>query len=293
MKELTRSAIDVARGAGRLLAEAYGRTLQISHKGAVDLVTDADHAAEDFILAELERRYPDHPVLSEEAGARAAEGPYRWVIDPLDGTVNFAHGLPHFAVLAAVQARLPEGRFETIAAVTFDPLRDELFVAEKGAGATLNGAPIRVSETSRLIDAVLATGFNYDRLFRLDDNQAEFCRLNLLTQGVRRNGSAGLDLAYVACGRLDGLWEYRLNPWDVAGGCLLVTEAQGRVGALEGGPLESAHPSVVASNGRLHTTLLEAIASARRLPANSRDGLEAFLPPEVAARLARTDRRSD
>lgn len=286
MQELTRAAIELARGAGRALVQAYGRGPKIEHKGLIDLVTDADRAAEDLILAELDRRFPDHAVFSEESGSTRADGPWRWIVDPLDGTTNFAHGLPHFAVLIALEERVAPGCFETRAAVTFDPLRDELFVAERGGGATLNGAPLHVSGTTRLMSAVLATGFAYDRLWSERDNHAEFCRLNLVSQGVRRMGSAGLDLAYVACGRLDGFWEYDLKPWDFAGGVLLVVEAGGCVDTVEREPLTLASRSILATNGLLHAPMAAALRSAAAVPVNSRRGLAELLPPEVADRLA-------
>lgn len=285
MNELTGAIVHMARNAGALLASYYGKARSISHKGAIDLVTSADHAAEDLILHEIAWRFPGDAVLAEETGAHNDAGARRWVVDPLDGTVNFAHGLPHFATLIAVEERQADGAFSPLAAVTFDPLRDELFVAEVGQGATLNGAPIHVSSTARLIDAVLATGFGYERLFRRDDNHAEFCRLNLLSQGVRRCGSAGLDLAYVACGRLDAFWEYALKPWDVVGGCLLAREAGGQVSGMGGGRVAWDKPDLVVSNGALHPLLVEGIRSARQHAANSRDGLEALLPSEVVAEM--------
>lgn len=287
MNELTLAALDMARAAGALLVDAFGRERAISKKGAIDLVTSADVAAETLILGEIARRFPDHCVLAEETGAgRVSDGPYRWVIDPLDGTVNFAHGLSHFAVLLAVQERRAGNSFDTVSAVTFDPLRNEAFVAERGTRTTLNGVPVRVSRTARLIDSVIATGFGYDRLQRTDDNHAEFCRLNLVTQGVRRAGAAGLDLAYVACGRLDAYWEYRLSPWDVTGGCLLVTEAGGQVTGIGGeASLDEHKPSVAVSNGVLHSALLTALASAHRYAPASREGLAELLPDDVAAQL--------
>ncbi len=279
-------ASDIARGAGAILRDASGRARTVAHKGPIDLVTDADHASEAYVLAEIARRFPDHAVLSEEAGRGGGDGPWRWVVDPLDGTTNFAHGVPHYAVLIAVQERVAPARFETRVAVTYDPPRDELFAAVRGAGATLDGVPVRVSATSRLVDSVLSTGFAYDRLWSADDNHAEFCRLNLVSQGVRRLGSAGLDLAWVAAGRLDAFWEYKLSPWDFAGGLLLVTEATGKVSTTDGGPMALDSRSVAASNGALHDDLLAAIASARAEPTGSRAGLDRLLPPEVRELVA-------
>jgi myo-inositol-1(or 4)-monophosphatase len=286
-RELVLAAAEVARGAGEILRRSYagtGGTVQ-SKSTLIDLVTDTDRRSEEYILAELSRRFPDHELIAEESGHAGREGRYRWLVDPLDGTVNFAHRFPVFCVLLAVQERQSGGDYRTLVAVTYDPLRDELFAAERGAGATLDGRPITVSATARLIDAILATGFEYDRLFRDDDNHREFCRLNLLTQGVRRVASAGLDLAYVACGRLDGYWEYGLHPWDVAGGMLLVTEAGGTVTGENGAEATLAGHGIVASNGRLHPPLLSALAAARRLPVGSREGLAAEVPAELAGRV--------
>jgi myo-inositol-1(or 4)-monophosphatase len=283
----------LARSAGDVLTEAFARGVQVSHKGAIDLVTTADKDSEACIIAGIRRAFPDDAILAEESGARAAGGPRRWVIDPLDGTVNFAHGLPHWCVLIAVQERQRDGAYATVAGVTWDPLRREEFVAVRGQGARLNDVPIAVSTTARLIDSVGATGFGYDRLFRGDDNHAEFCRLNLLTQGVRRFGSAGLDLAYVACGRYDFYWEYRLNPWDLAPGVLLVQEAGGRVTDLGGGPGPTADGTLLSSNGPLHDPCMAALASSLQVPVNGRQGLAAQLPPELAHRLEHEARGRD
>jgi myo-inositol-1(or 4)-monophosphatase len=282
MNELVRAATQMARGAGGLLRDAYQKPGgEVKRKSTlIDLVTDADRASEEYLLGEIERHFPDHAVLAEESGVGRAEGPFRWVIDPLDGTVNFAHRLPVFSVLIAVQEKTAAG-FTTIVAVTHDPLRDETFSATLGGGTFLDGAPVHVSTTVRLIDAILTTGFAYDRLWREDDNHREFCRLNLLSRGVRRLGSAGLDLAYVACGRIDASWEYHLNPWDVAGGMLLVSEAGGRVSDIHGSRADPSADSLVASNGHLHADLQAALLSAGSLPAASREGLSAFLPPEI------------
>ena len=284
LHDLRDAAVAIARGAGHILVEAYRGASRVQHKGAVDLVTDADHASEAHVVAEIRRRFPGHAILAEESGAAAGEGRWRWIIDPLDGTTNFAHRIPHFAVLIAVEEQLEGGGAATRVAVTLDPLRDELFVAVAGQGATLGGAPVRVSTTPRLIDSVLSTGFSYRRLTNTDDNHAEFCRLNLLTQGVRRFGSAGLDLAYVACGRYDGFWEHGLSAWDHAGGGLLVTEAGGRVSDLVGGRAGLDAPAIAATNGTLHDDLMAALASARARPIGSREGLDPFLPPELRGR---------
>jgi len=284
--ELLAAASEIARGAGVIVEKAYGEvTSRVRSKSTIiDLVTDTDRESEEYILGEIGRRFPDHAVLAEESGAGELEADIRWVIDPLDGTVNFAHRLQVFCVLIAVQERR-DGAWHTITGVTYDPLRDELFAAAEGEGATLNGRPIRVSSAARLIDAIGATGFLYDRLFREDDNHREFARVNLLTQGVRRLGSAGLDLAYVACGRLDFSWEYGLNAWDVAAGMLTVREAGGTITAFDGGVAEVADGSVVATNGHVHEPLLRALASSRDYEIGSREGLADHLPADVAQRL--------
>jgi len=288
VKELRDAAIGMARAAGRAINQRFARGGAVAHKGTIDLVTDADRAAEEAILELLQKRFPDHAVLAEESGASGRwnehDAEIRWIIDPLDGTTNYANSIPHFAVLLAAQQRSAEG-YQTVAAVTLDPLRAELFSARRGAGARLNDEPVRVSETNRLIDAVVATGFAYDRLFCADDNHAEFCRLNFLTRGVRRFGAAGLDFAWVACGRFDGFWERGLNPWDVTGGALLVSEAGGTVTDYQGGPFAIDGRRVLASNGRLHEPMIRALADAARLPANAREGLAEQLPPEVAERI--------
>lgn len=292
MRELYDAAVDLARGAAAIVKQKYHQELVVTHKGAVDLVTDADHASEAHLIAGIRARFPDHAILAEESGAGGAQGTvgdagaYRWVLDPLDGTVNFAHKIPHFCVLVAVQKRTATGSYDTLLGVTIDPLRDEEFIAERGGGARLNGLPLRVSPATRLIDSVGATGFSYDRLVKQRDNHAEFCRLNLLTQGVRRFGSAGLDLAYVAAGRLAFFWEYDLNPWDLAPGVLTVQEAGGSVTALDGTDVPAGSGTLLATNGRVHQAMVAALRSVSDVAINSREGLAPHLPAELAAKLA-------
>ena len=288
-QQLTDDAEEMARRAGDLLMGYFRKDLVVEHKGSIDLVTDADKAAEEMIVSLIEKAYPHDAILGEEGGSRSEGAKRRWVIDPLDGTVNFAHGLAHFCVLVSAQVRNAEGMYDTVASATFDPCADEMFLATRGSGATLNGGPIAVSKAERLLDAVLATGFGYDRLVRQPDNHAEFCRLSLLTRGVRRFGSAGLDLAHVACGRYDGYWEYWLNTWDMAAGLLLVEEAGGRTSKIDGSTIVPEEGEVLVSNGPLHTVMSMALKSAHSVAVNSRDGLEAFLPPELAARLRESD----
>jgi myo-inositol-1(or 4)-monophosphatase len=284
-QELQNDAEEMARKAGALLLKYFRGGLVVESKGTIDLVTDADRASEALIISAIEKKYPGDGILGEEGGSRFEGADRRWVIDPLDGTVNFAHGLGHFCVLIAAQVRDSGGEYETVAGATFDPCSDEMFLASKGGGATLNGSRIQVTQTQRLIESVMATGFGYDRLMTQPDNHAEFCRLSLLTRGVRRFGAAGLDLAHVACGRYDGYWEYWLNPWDMAPGLLLVEEAGGEVSSIGGGSVVPARGEVVASNGALHHILNKALVSARSAGVNSRDGLAEFLPQELAAKL--------
>ncbi|MBI5015637.1 MAG: inositol monophosphatase [Deltaproteobacteria bacterium] len=240
-----------ARRAGAIQRERYRTGLTVRQKGALDLVTDVDVACEEAIREVLRRRAPGTAVLGEEGGLEG-DGADRWVVDPLDGTTNYAHGFPVFCVSIAWEAG---GRVR--AGVVYDPLRDELFGAEEGRGSLLNGAPIRVTRTGTLEDALLATGFPYDRRTNPRNNLDAFARLTLATQGVRRGGAAALDLAYVAAGRLDGFWEPGLKPWDLAAGILLVVEAGGRVTGYAGDPFTLRDSDVVASNGPLHAPLLE------------------------------------
>lgn len=260
-------AVELARAAGEVLRQHYGKAVNVQRKGAIDLVTDADKASEDLIIAGLREHFPDDAILAEESGGVSARSDRRWIVDPLDGTVNFAHGIPHFSVLIALQQA-----GETVLGVVYDPMRDELFVAEKGAGATLNGEPLHVSSASALIDSLGCSGFAYDRLNGPHDNLREFALMNLVTQGVRRFGSAGLDLAYVACGRYDFYWEYGLKPWDRLAGELLVKESGGVV---------SDHDYILATNGNLHDACERALQTSLRYPANSREAVRLHLPPEL------------
>lgn len=253
-------AIELAREAGALLRGHVARVREIDHKGTIDLVTEADRASEALIAGRIREAFPRHRLIGEE-GARGAQTsavealPFGWVIDPLDGTTNFAHGYPHFAVSIALEH---EG--DPILGVVYDPMRDELFVTERGRGATLNGEAISVSTPRELIGALLATGFPYD-LSRRGPSNALWDAFNGRCQGVRRDGSAALNLCYVAAGRLDGFWEQPLQAWDVGAGALLVREAGGTVTALDGGPFDLYDHQVLATNGHLHGPMLDVIAS--------------------------------
>lgn len=205
-------AIDTARDAGQLLLEKFGRKIEISKKGEINLVTEADLASEALIIERIKSYFPKHSILAEESGNAAVtngSNKWKWVIDPLDGTTNFAHGYPCFCVTLAL-----EHNGEVVIGVTFDPTRNELFAAEKGKGSTLNNKPIRVSETDELVNALIVTGFPYDFKDR-DEFGRHFSEFLLRSRGVRRDGSAAIDMAYVACGRFDGFWEEGLNPWEI------------------------------------------------------------------------------
>jgi len=254
-------ATEAAFAAGAVLRAKADNLDSIEDKGpAGDLVTDADKAAERLVLDLLQRHRPDYAILAEESGRLGnPDSELLWAIDPLDGTTNYAHQLP----IASVSIALLRGD-EPQLGVIYDPFRDELFRAAIGLGATKNRQPIGVSATDDLSRSLLASGFAYDRRDTLDNNYAEFCYLTHLTQGVRRLGSAALDLASVACGRYDGYWERGISPWDVAAGIVLVREAGGTVTAYDGSPLDLGSGRILASNGRLHPHLSEAIARARR-----------------------------
>ena len=252
-------AIETAREAGRVLAERFGRaSLEVTHKGDIDLVTESDLAAERLIVERIRSYYPRHGILAEESGtaehAGAATSAYKWIVDPLDGTTNYAHGYPCFCVSIALEY---EG--ELVIGVIYDPTRDEMFAAERGAGATLNGRRIRVSEINDLNEAMLCTGYPYDVRGR-DNFVRNFKNFILHAQGVRRDGSAALDLAYVACGRFDGFWEEGLNPWDVAAGVVLIEEAGGRVSRYDGSPFHIYTPPIMASNGLVHEAMMSVLA---------------------------------
>jgi myo-inositol-1(or 4)-monophosphatase len=248
-------AIEMARDAGRILIERQGRALQVSNKGDINLVTEADLAAEKLIIERINSYYPRHAILAEESGASetSAQAEWKWIIDPLDGTTNYAHGYPCFCVSIAVEH---SGKIEI--GVVYDPVADELFAAERGQGATLNDRTIRVSEIDELNRSMLCTGFPYDVRERPDFARL-FSNFTMRAQAVRRDGSAALDLAYLACGRFDGFWEDGLNPWDIAAGVLLIEEAGGLVTDFRGDQLDIYTAKVLASNGLIHTAMMEVI----------------------------------
>ena len=254
MQDRLQLAVELARRAGGLLLDGYGRATQVRHKGAVDLVTEYDLKAEQLLVEGIRSVYPADAILSEEGGGQEGEG-VRWLVDPLDGTTNFAHGLPIFSVsIACVRAK------ELLLGVIYDPTREELFHTLAGVGAFLNEAPIRVSAAATLDESLLVTGFPYDIRTNPDNNLSYFNALAVRARAVRRLGSAALDLAYVAAGRFDGYWELRLNPWDWAAGVLLVREAGGRATTFaEDEKVLDGDPTLVATNGRIHEQLITAL----------------------------------
>ncbi len=245
----------MARQAGEILRAGYGKHIQISHKGTIDLVTEIDRRSEQYLLGEINRRYPNHHIMSEESGEIPGEECCLWYIDPLDGTVNYAHQVPVFTVSIAYQQ---DGVLQL--GVVYDPLRDELFSAELGKGATLNGEAISVSKTTLLDRSLLSTGFAYDIRTHPETNLDHFARFSLRCQGIRRLGSAALDLCYVACGRFEGFWELRLNAWDIAAGALIAEQAGALVTDIHGNPDYMAQPqSILAANPTLHDAMLHVL----------------------------------
>jgi myo-inositol-1(or 4)-monophosphatase len=254
------TAVDVVVRAGRLQMERFGHDFQIDKKGTIDLVTEVDLAVERMFRELLSERFPDHSVLAEEFGGsvEAPAGPC-WVFDPIDGTTNYAHGIPIFCATVALEI---DGVAEV--AAVFDPTREELFTAERGQGAHLNGRRLQISRTATLVDAVVVTGFPYDVHQRVDEIVGLFAAFVGKARAVRRLGSAAIDLCYVAAGRMDGFWESDLRPWDIAGGALIVTEAGGRVTNLDGTPYHSRHGHILATNGHLHEPMLEVVREFQR-----------------------------
>ena len=256
-------ATEAALAAGVVLQDYLGKLEDaITEKGRPgDLVTAADKASEQVILEVLRRHFPQHSILAEESGKLGnQDNDFLWAIDPLDGTTNYAHQYPCFAVSIGLLIQgVPK------VGVIYDPFHNELFRAAAGLGATRNRRPIQVSQTAELGKSLLVSGFAYDRRETTDNNYAEFCHLTHLTQGVRRGGAAALDLAYVACGRVDGYWERGIAPWDVAAGIILVQEAGGKVTAYDGTPIKIESGRILATNGHLHDSLSQELIKVPRL----------------------------
>jgi myo-inositol-1(or 4)-monophosphatase len=260
MEVFERVARAAVEEASAMLRASWREAKTVQHKGAVDIVTETDRAIEAAIVVQLRRAFPDHFIIAEESAAaddlRRPRARHVWYLDPLDGTTNFAHAYPQFAVSLALAV---DG--ELLFGIVHDPIRGETFVAQRGHGATLNGTPIQTSSTADLEHALLATGFPYDRREHLDfylSFVADFIRR---AQGIRRNGSAALDLCYVACGRLDGFWEWKLHPWDTAAGALIVRESRGTVTDFFGDSFDLFGQQTLASNGHLHAAMVDVLAA--------------------------------
>lgn len=250
-KQHLETALLAAREAGRIQIQALGNAHTIDYKGETNLVTEVDLACEEAIFRRIKDAFPSHDFLLEESPAKRSGSPYLWVVDPLDGTTNYTHGYPQFCCSIALQADR-----RTVLGVVYDPVRDELFTAQRGAGAFLNERPIRTSDEDRLIRSLVATGFPDDIKRARDKNLRKFSRLLQRVRSVRRSGSAALDFCYLAAGRLDGYWVLKLAPWDAAAGVLMVEEAGGCVTDLQGQPTHLHSRAFVASNGRIHDSLL-------------------------------------
>ena len=245
------TAVEIAREAGALLATYFERRVRFELKGEFDLVTEADRASEKLVVERLRTHFPSHAIVAEEGGGHESSSEYCWYVDPLDGTTNFAHGFPVFNVTLGLQRA-----GEAVAGVVYDPIRQEMFSAERGAGAYLNGKRIRVSPTGNLGESLSSTGFP-SRKRGHDVNIHFYYQVAMASHGVRRTGSAAIDLAYVASGRLDFFWEFGLKPWDMAAGVLLVQEAGGRVSDMHGAPHSiNSSPHLLADNGALHEPAL-------------------------------------
>ncbi len=256
IEEYEKAAVEIAVKAGNLLQKKRSEERDIEYKGEADLVTDADTASEKMITEFLSQRFPDHGIVAEEGSEKDASSDFSWIIDPLDGTTNYAHGFPVYCVSIGLLYQN-----QVILGIIYNPILNELFRATLGEGAFLNDRPIKVSKENRLGNSLLATGFPYDKNESDRDNIGYFAAFTKGIRGIRRLGSAALDLAYAACGRLDGFWELKLKPWDIAAGALMVKEAGGRVSGFSGELLDIQKGDVIASNGIIHNDMLEIIRS--------------------------------
>ncbi len=255
--EFTRFAEEIARNAGNILLKGFrSPDTVVSYKSPTNIVTSIDTESEEYIVSQIRKRFPGHAVVAEEGSRLDEKGEYLWYVDPLDGTNNFAHGIPVFSVSIGVYSRVTG---KMVSGVVYDPFHNELFSATRGSGAFLNTTPIQVSATADLGISMMATGFPYDVAESDNNNLHEFNRMLPHIQGIRRLGSAAIDLAYVACGRFEGFWEPKLKPWDSAGGSLLVEEAGGRVTRYNGTGYDPEFPEMLASNGRIHDSIMRII----------------------------------
>ena len=254
-RELKATAIAAARTAGGIIRDCARAGFRVELKDTVNLVTDADRRSEQAIIEAILAKFHDHRILAEEGGQHAAgASPFQWIIDPLDGTTNFAHGFPAYCVSIGIEY---EG--QGLLGVVYDPTRDELFTGERGSGAFLNDRPIHASKTVTLNQALLVTGFAYDIRVSPNNNLNYFNRFAVRAQGLRRTGTAALDLCYVACGRFDGFWELKLKPWDTAAGSVILTEADGRITDFKGGAFSIYGQEMAASNGLIHEAMLDVL----------------------------------
>jgi myo-inositol-1(or 4)-monophosphatase len=257
----------VARQAGAVLMEGYGNVRQIQQKGVIDLVTEFDKRSEEVIVSSIQKEFPEHAILAEESGHNKTISEYQWVIDPLDGTTNFAHGIPIFSVsIGLLKNNSP------ILGVAYDPFRNEMFSAEVGHGAFLNHRSIRVSSQTDLGQAVLSTGFPYDLRTNTRNNLPQFVQFQLRTQAVRHLGSAALDCAWTAIGRLDGYWEFGVKPWDIGAGALIVREAGGRVTSVDEDENFLSSDTILVSNGLLHEQMLRVLKEGNEAPLPQQQG---------------------
>jgi len=247
-------AVSIAKEAGIILKERFHGKHEIDYKGEINIVTEVDRLAEEMIISRINQKFPHHDILAEESAGIANGSKYRWIIDPIDGTTNYAHGFPFFCVSIALEK---DG--EVITGVIYNPVLQEMFVAEKGGGASLNNKEIKVTKTDELIKSFLATGFPYDISQDPDNNLNYFNGMALKAQAIRRAGSAAIDLAYVAAGRFDGFWQLKLHPWDTAAGWLLVKEAGGVVTQISGDRYHLESPNILASNGRIHGKMIDVL----------------------------------
>jgi myo-inositol-1(or 4)-monophosphatase len=261
VSEILQMIETIARQAGAVLMEGYGNVRHIQQKGAIDLVTEFDKRSEEIIIAFIQQEFPDHAILAEESGPNHRISEYQWVIDPLDGTTNFAHGIPIFSVtIGLLRDNSP------VVGVAYDPFHNEMFSAELGQGATLNNKPIHVSSRTVLGQGVISTGFPYDLRTNPRNNLAQFAQFQLRTQAVRHLGSAALDCTWTAMGRLDGYWEFGVKPWDVGAGALIVREAGGLVTSAAGDENFLSDDSIVVSNGLLHEQMLRVLSKGNEAP---------------------------